>query len=173
MAPKPLIDVSTLNFDQLMYDEEGLHAYLPQRYAMRQLHGVVHMDTENLIAVGYRDVTDDEFWCEGHFPARPVFPGVLIVESIAQLCAFFWSHELGLKEAAGRAMLFGGIDRVKFRDAVVPGQRMVLVTQATEFKVRRSKYETQAIVDGKVVFAGQITGLLGPSMPEIFSDGKP
>lgn len=168
MAPKPMIDVSELDFDKVLYDSEALNTYLPQRYDMRQLHGVLLADSETRMAVGYRDVRDDEFWCAGHFPGHPVFPGVLIVESIAQLCAFFWSLEVGLKEAPGRAMLFGGIDKVKFRDAIRPGQRYVIVIKATEFKVRRSKYDCQAIVDGKVVFAGQITGLLGPLMPEIF-----
>ena len=143
---------------------------IPQQEPFRFIDEIVKLGDDGIEAA-YTWRPDADFY-RGHFPGNPVTPGVLIVESIAQLCAFFWSHELGLKEAPGRAMLFGGIDRVKFRDAIVPGQRVVLVTQATEFKVRRSKYETQAIVNGKVVFAGQITGLLGPHMPEIFSFQK-
>ncbi|HIG21968.1 MAG TPA: hypothetical protein EYQ28_05475, partial [Henriciella sp.] len=64
--------------------------------------------------------------------------------AVAQLCVFYWRFVLGINEAPGRAMLFGGIDRVKFRDAVLPGQRLIVVVQASELKLRRSRYETQA-----------------------------
>ncbi|RMG11059.1 MAG: beta-hydroxyacyl-ACP dehydratase [Planctomycetota bacterium] len=171
MPPKPLIDLSSIDLDTVRFDATALDRYLPQKHAMRQLHGVLHLDTEEGYAVGYRDVRDDEFWCEGHFPSRPVFPGVVLVESVAQLCVFYWRHQVGIEQAPGRAMLFGGIDRVKFRDAIVPGQRVILVAKATEVKVRRSRYDCQAFVEGKLVFTGEITGMLGPSMPEIYPDG--
>jgi 3-hydroxyacyl-[acyl-carrier-protein] dehydratase len=171
MAPKPLIDLSAIDLETVAYDAEALNTYLPQKFAMRQLHGIHHVDLEAGICVGFRDVRDDEFWCEGHFPSRPVFPGVMLVETVAQLCVFFWREAIGIKEAPGRAMLFGGIDKVKFRDAIFPGQRVVLVLSVKELKIRRSIYETQAFVNGKLVFAGQITGLLGPSMPEIYPNG--
>ena len=95
---------------------------------------------------------------------------VLLVESVAQLCVFYWRHQIGRKEAPGRVMLFGGIDGVKFRDAVLPGQRVVLAVKAVDVRVRRSRYDAMAFVDGRIVFSGQITGLLGPEMPEIYPD---
>lgn len=172
MPPKPLVDLSTIDLEHVAYDATALDVYLPQVHEMRQLHGVFALDAERGFAVGFRDVRDDEFWCRGHFPSNPVFPGVLLVETVAQLCVFYWRHVVGREQAPGRAMLFGGIDEVKFRDAIRPGQRVVILVEVEELKLRRSSYRCQALVDGKIVFSGKITGLLGPEMPEIYPDGK-
>ena len=134
---------------------------------MQQLHGVIHIDTDNQRIIGFRDVRDDEFWCSGHFPVRPVLPGVLLVETLAQLCAFYWRKEAVGPEIGSREMLFGGIDRVKFRDAILPPSRVIIAAHMTTFRPRRSRFDTQAWVDGSMVFEGEITGILGPDLSEL------
>lgn len=172
MAPKPIIDLSQVDLSRVEYDAQALDLYLPQTDLMRQLHGVISHQPEQRFTIGFRDVGADEFWVKGHFASRPVFPGVLLVESLAQLCSFYWRREIGRERAPGRVMLFGGIDGVKFRDAIFPGQRVILVCRVDDLKERRSTFACQAFVEGKLVFEGQITGLLGPSMPEVFQDGR-
>ena len=172
MPPQNLIDIESLDTSTVAYGKEELDVLLPQTGHMRQIHGIYRYAPEEKVAIGYRDVTDDEFWCAGHFPGFPVFPGVLMVEAAAQMCVFYWRMAIGREQAPGKAMLFGGIDEVKFRGAVSPGQRVTLVAKVTDLKIRRSRYEVQAFVDGKVVFTGKITGLLGPDAPHIYPDGK-
>lgn len=172
MAAKALIDLSGVDLNRIEFDARALDEYLPQADLMRQLHGVIRHDPAQGFSIGFRDVREDEFWVPGHFPKKPVFPGVLLVEAVAQLCSFYWRHEVGLPRAPGRIMLFGGIDGVKFRDAIVPGQRVIIVVKVTELKERRSIYQCQAFVKDKLVFEGQITGLLGPVMPEVYPYGR-
>ena len=97
-------------------------------------------------AVGYWDLTGDEPFFEGHFPGRPTLPGVLMCESIAQLGAYAL---LTRPDFAGRLALFGGLDGVRFRRQVVPGERLDLEVAVGRVSARAGKGTGRASVDGE------------------------
>lgn len=155
MAAQAFIDLNTLDLTKRCYTREQIYAHLPHRYEFMQLDGIAHFDPEQQLAVGVREVREDEFWVRGHIPGRPLFPGVLMLESAAQMAAFL-SH---LLRPDDRFMGFGGVDAVKFRGTVVPPNWLYLILKAVELKPRRTIAEAQGIVDDKLVFEGRITGL--------------
>ncbi len=156
MPPPALIDLDAIDFSRLLYDRARIYEILPQRFEFALLDGIVHLDPVRGDAVGFCDVRADGWWCRGHMPAKALFPGVLMVESAAQLAAF-GSHFV--MNDPSSFMGFGGIDAAKFRDSVVPPARLVLACKAVEIRRRRIICDAQGFVDGRMVFEGRITGL--------------
>ena len=155
--PQPLCDYSQFNFDQPMFDLEEVRKVNPQRYEMEQLSGVVHVDTESWLIVGYKDVTQDEFWIRGHMPDYPLMPGIVLCECAAQLAGFLARK---YKILGGDYLGFGGMNEVRFRAPVYPGCRLVLVAQLTKLRKNRlAEYSFQGFVEGKMVFSGDMIGV--------------
>jgi 3-hydroxyacyl-[acyl-carrier-protein] dehydratase len=152
-----MVDTTSVDFNEVEYPRERIREFIPQRFEMEQLSAVVKVLREEQIGIAYRDVRDDEFWCRGHIPERPLFPGVLMLEAAAQLSTFLYKVLSG--DAPDRFLGFGGVDKVKFRQTVVPGQRLVIVAKMIEARSRRCMFETQGILGGKLVFEATITGV--------------
>lgn len=153
MAPPLLFDISALNPDELVYDVAGIEAINPHRGPMRQLDGVFYEQDGRLAAV--RDIRHDEFWVDGHIPGRPLFPGVLMIEAAAQLSSFYCLKRMADVQFMG----FAGVDGVKFRGQVKPGDRLIVLVQEIEFRRRRCVCDSQGVVDGTLVFEARITGM--------------
>jgi 3-hydroxyacyl-[acyl-carrier-protein] dehydratase len=134
---------------------EEIRKFVPQRFEFEMLSGILHLDVENQICVGFQDVPKEPFWMRGHIPDRPLMPGVLIVETAAQLCTYCYksTHD------DPRFMGFGGIDAVKFRGTVLPGNRLIMVSKAVELRSRRMIFNTQGFVEAKTVYEGTIIGM--------------
>jgi 3-hydroxyacyl-[acyl-carrier-protein] dehydratase len=161
VAGKDLIlDFSDYDLNTVVADIEQIRRINPQRYEMEQLTAIVLEDGVRRIGVGYKDVTDQEFWCRGHMPGMPLMPGVVMCESAAQLCAYLAQrYDLTGAEMVG----LGGMDDVRFRDPVRPGDRLVVVAQLV--KVRRNAMficEFQGFVRQSLVVEGKIRGIALP-----------
>jgi 3-hydroxyacyl-[acyl-carrier-protein] dehydratase len=155
MPPKLLYDVQTLDLTRPEAGIEEIRKHNEQRYEMEHLTAILKFDPQNQIAVGYKDVTSEEFWIRGHIPGRPLMPGVIMIEAAAQLCTYYYK-----RSCPGSGFLgFGGVDAVKFRGTVVPGDKLILIAKNTELRPRRAIFETQGVVNGKLVYEGIITGM--------------
>ncbi len=155
MPPTPFFDLSTVDLNQVVATREDIYKVLPQRYEFETIDGVLHIDSEQELMVAYRDIKADEWWCRGHLPGRPIFPGVLMVETAAQMAAYYSA----VIQKDKRFMAFGGIDDVKFRDTISPPARMILIGRALEIRNRRTVVEIQGFVNDRMIFTGKITGL--------------
>jgi 3-hydroxyacyl-[acyl-carrier-protein] dehydratase len=123
---------------------------------MEQLHAIVHVDPAQHLVIGYKDVTADEFWVRGHIPGDPLLPGVLMCEAAAQLCSYYiTTHGPNPGEFIG----FGGMDNVRFRGRVRPGDRLVLVAKALRIHRRGSTFNVQGFVGPTMVFQGDVMGM--------------
>ena len=109
-------------------------------------------------AVGYKSVTYNEPFFAGHFPQEPVMPGVLIVEALAQTGAV---AILSLEENKGKTAYFGGMNNVKFKKKVVPGDRLRLECKIIKREGPVGIGSAVATVDGKVAVAAELTFMIG------------
>ncbi len=158
MAGKDLIiDFSAFDLDRVVADLEEIRRFNPQRFEMEQLTAIVYDDREEGLCIGYKDVTADEFWVRGHMPGIPLMPGVIMCEAAAQLCSYHSQrHNLLQTEMIG----FGGLDEVRFRGTVVPGDRLVVAAQKLQLRVGAMiRCRFQCFVREQLVCEGQIRGI--------------
>jgi len=155
MAPSLLFDLSSIDLDAVVFDAAAIEKINPHRGHMRLLDAVVWKKDENLEMLGYHDVRHDEFWIAGHFPDRPLFPGVLMVEAGAQLASVNYLIRHDDLDFMG----FAGINDVRFRGQVKPGDRLWLLAKMIENRKKRSISMLQGVVDGTLVFEGTIKGM--------------
>lgn len=152
-----ILDPASLDFSNIIADAAEIRKYNPQRFEMEQLTAIIYEDLDRHICAGYKDVSQDEFWVKGHMPNLPLLPGVLMLEAAAQMCSYFSQRY----DLLGCEMIgFGGLEDVKFRDPVLPGDRLVVICEMS--KLRRGRLvitKFQGIVGDSLVVEGVLKGI--------------
>ncbi len=155
MAKDSIINFASFDQNKVLVTREEICKINPHRFEMLLLDGILHIDDD--VAVGFIDLSDDSFWVRGHFPDRPLMPGVLMCEAAAQLsCYFALTRDMVDDGYVG----LGGLESIRFRGPVVPGDRLTVMLR--KGKVRRNVMftaEFQGYVDQTLVVDGLIKGV--------------
>ena len=136
---------------------------LAHRYPFLLVDRILEMEPGKRV-VGIKNVTYNEEFFQGHFPGNPVMSGVLILEAMAQVGAFLVQQEIG--DMSNKLMYFAGIDRVRFRRPVVPGDQIRFELEMLKVRSRSCKMQGKATVDGKLVAEATLMSML-VDMPEV------
>ncbi|MBD0274371.1 MAG: 3-hydroxyacyl-ACP dehydratase FabZ [Acetobacteraceae bacterium] len=140
------------------FDIAQIMRAIPHRYPFLLVDRIVDV-VKGVSAVGVKNVSINEPFFQGHFPARPVMPGVLIVESMAQTAAVLVVETLG-PDVRGRLVYFLSIDGAKFRRPVVPGDQMRVHVEKERQRGNIWKFRAEAKVDGKVAAEAVISAMI-------------
>lgn len=157
-------DLQALSLQSLSLpiNSQTLKRFLPHRYPFVMLDRVVALRA-GLNIVGYKNVSNNENFFNGHFPNQPLMPGVLMVEAMAQIAGVLGFVSDGKNLSDGMVYLFAGVDNVRFKRQVVPGDRLWLTATLSGQKRQVSKYQAQALVDGQMTASAEITLIKQPS----------
>jgi len=131
----------------LPLESQDIEKILPHRPPFLLVDRITEFE-QGKRAVGIKNVTINDYFFKGHFPGRPVMPGVLILEAMAQVAGILL---LSKKEHRGKLAFFMGIDRVRFRKPVLPGDQLRLEVQAGKLRTKTGEVIGRALVEGKVV----------------------
>lgn len=136
---------------------EEIRGLNPQRHEMEQISGILCDDVEENLCVGFKDVSREEFWVRGHMPNMPLMPGVIMLEAAAQLASYFvQKHDLLQTKMVG----FGGLESVRFREPVIPGDRLLIALQLIKARPRRMMVcRFEGYVRERLVVDGVIKGI--------------
>lgn len=138
---------------QTTFTVEEIQELLPHRYPFALVDRIIDF-VPGKKAVGIKNVTINEPFFPGHIPHRPLMPGVLIVESMAQVGGVLLTQLPGMK---GKFFAFAGIDKVRFRRPVVPGDQLVMTVELLSFKRNRiAKMTGSGTVDGQLTVQGEM-----------------
>jgi 3-hydroxyacyl-[acyl-carrier-protein] dehydratase len=138
-------------------DSIAIQEILPHRYPFLLVDKIIEIEPRIRI-VGIKQVTLNEHFFQGHFPAAPVMPGVLIIEALAQVGAILALREFD--DRSNKIPFFSGIDKARFRRPVVPGDTLVLEVTALRIGSKVQKMHGVAKVDGNVAAEAEIMSVI-------------
>jgi 3-hydroxyacyl-[acyl-carrier-protein] dehydratase len=136
----------------------GIMRRLPHRYPFLLIDRILRIGPEDIVAL--KNVTMNEPFFQGHFPTLPVMPGVLIMEALAQTGGVLASEIRGA-DKQGEIIFFMGMDQVRFRKPVVPGDQLILEARVLKMRAKVAKMAGRALVDGQLVAEAELMASFG------------
>ncbi len=143
-----------------MLNFSEIQKILPHRYPFLLVDRVTEVSAEKVI--GYKNVTGNEPFFQGHFPGYPVMPGVLIVEACAQLGGIMLLQQ---PDYAGKLAFLTGLEGWRFRKQVVPGDTLMMEVTALQLRAQFGRSKAEARVNGELAASGEILFAIGPAAP--------
>ena len=144
------------------YDIQGIMELLPHRYPFLLVDRVIKLVPGETV-VALKNVTMNEPFFQGHFPGKPVMPGVLIIEAMAQVGGLL-AYESGSSENRRRLIYFMGMDKVRFRKPVVPGDQIIFEARILKFRSKAAKMSGTAKVEDQLVAEAELLASFGESL---------
>ena len=137
---------------------EDIKKLLPHRYPFLLVDRILSIDAETQTIIGIKNVTGNEAFFQGHFPEYPIMPGVLIIEAMAQVGGILLLSQV---ERGQKQVFFMGLDKVKFRKSIIPGDQVIFEVKTLKFKKKTAMMFGRAYVSGTMVAQAELKFAMG------------